>query len=575
MRIKTRLANNDLDDIEEDSAQGQDEPQHQDDAEDEDEELEPTPKPPIVIELTKHISEKPDEDSDGEAACSGDERSPPKKNLHEIIPPPSVASTSSIADFSSLSQSVDPSLVIDPASGQHLINLKIQIQPEKEHLDVLIAETKRLLEYVKELDPAAKLISRGFDKDGKPYPDLVSPSDKHWPKKYTSAQYWFQILSGYLFSQPPISEKTLQARIETRNNRNRGDDVELRRKKSKKGQEHKEEKGATAMYATVNLYTKIPKISLVLESMNVDLRRHNVRVSLKSLKVWESNSKKMLCGVQRGLCPAGIHQLLLHRLKEMEKKLCRHGQLDTLEWYDKPLPALNVTIQSISELKLPDNREEQEQLSFDPFPRSSRFAYFLEASDASWARLEPLLNMMIDTNDIYNTFGLSAIVMDTPGSQVSIDRTRAHHQHGRIRMGYNIATTVIECREVQLYDYEVKVNMEPLTLPSGEKITPKPPYACTTIRNELQRIQFNGSQIFHTVVMVCKGPETGISGIVVSYDPQHDPLYREKYYFSKRTVVNSACFMHHWLIQCGYWESTRTCLMHCKRIVSKTQVFVS
>jgi hypothetical protein len=368
-------------------------------------------------------------------------------------------------------------------------------------------------------------------------------------------------LSGYLFSQPPISEKTLQARIETRNNRNRGDDVELRRKKSKKGQEHKEEKGATAMYATVNLYTKIPKISLVLESMNVDLRRHNVRVSLKSLKVWESNSKKMLCGVQRGLCPAGIHQLLLHRLKEMEKKLCRHGQLDTLEGYDKPLPALNVTIQSISELKLPDNREEQEQLSFDPFPRSSRFAYFLEASDASWARLEPLLNMMIDTNDIYNTFGLSAIVMDTPGSQVSIDRTRAHHQHGRIRMGYNIATTVIECREVQLYDYEVKVNMEPLTLPSGEKITPKPPYACTTIRNELQRIQFNGSQIFHTVVMVCKGPETGISGIVVSYDPQHDPLYREKYYFSKRTVVNSACFMHHWLIQCGYWESTRTCLM--------------
>jgi hypothetical protein len=102
--------------------------------------------------------------------------------------------------------------------------------------------------------------------------------------------------------------------------------------------------------------------------MNVDLRRHNVRVSLKSLQVWESNSKKMLCGVQSGLCPAGIHQLLLHRLKEREKKLCHHGQLDTLEWYDKPLPALNVTIRSIRELKLPDNREEREQLSFDPFP---------------------------------------------------------------------------------------------------------------------------------------------------------------------------------------------------------------
>jgi hypothetical protein len=215
----------------------------------------------------------------------------------------------------------------------------------------------------------------------------------------------------------------------------------------------------------------------------------------------------------------------------------------------------------IRELKLPDNKEEREQLSFDPFPRSSKFAYFLEASDAAWARIEPLINMMIETNDIYYAFGPSAFIMDVPGNTPNMDKTRAHHKHGRISMGYNIATTVIECSEVQLFDYEVKVKMEPVTLHSGEIVQPKPPYARTTIRKELQRIRFNDKQLFHTAVMVCKGPETGISGIVVSYDPENDPLYREKYEFAKRTIANLACFMHHWLIQCGYCQSTRMRLM--------------
>jgi hypothetical protein len=109
---------------------------------------------------------------------------------------------------------LDPSLIIDPANGQHLISLEIQLQPEKEHLDILIAETKRLLEYVQELDPTAKFVSRGFDKDNKPFPDLTSSNDKHWSQKYATAQNWYQISSGFLFSQPPISERSLQARLE-------------------------------------------------------------------------------------------------------------------------------------------------------------------------------------------------------------------------------------------------------------------------------------------------------------------------------------------------------------------------
>jgi aerobic-type carbon monoxide dehydrogenase small subunit (CoxS/CutS family) len=141
-----------------------------------------------------------------------------------------------------------------------------------------------------------------------------------------------------------------------------------------------------------------------------------------------------------------------------------------------------------------------------------------------------------------------------------MDHTMAHHKHGRISMGYNIATTVLECSEVQLFDYEVKVKMEAVQLPSGKLTRPKPPYARTTLRKELQCIRFNDDQIFHTAVMVCKGPETGISSIVVTYDP-NDTLYREKNKFAKRTVASLACFMHHWLIQCGYCESTRIRLM--------------
>jgi hypothetical protein len=119
-------------------------------------------------------------------------------------------------------------------------------------------------------------------------------------------------------------------------------------------------------------------------------------------------------------------------------------------------------------------------------------------------------------------------------------------------MGYNIATTIVECGEVQLYDYEVKVRMEPVEVldksgnGTGLYETPKPPYARTTIRKELQRIRFNDDQIFHMAVMIGKGPETGMSSVVVSYDP-NDPLYWEKYEFARKTMDNLSCFMHHWL----------------------------
>ena len=154
--------------------------------------------------------------------------------------------------------------------------------------------------------------------------------------------------------------------------------------------------------------------------------------------------------------------------------------------------------------------------------------------------------------------------MDVPDNKPSIGKVISHHTIGRISMGYNLKTTILECSEVQLYDYEVKVAMEESeeTSPSGlvRKIKPKPPYAKTTLRKELQRIRVNGDQVFHTAVMTCTGLETGTSRIVIADDPS-DPLRTQKYEFAKKTISNLACFMHHWLISCGYNSSTRTCLM--------------
>jgi len=218
--------------------------------------LVPVTREPVVIHITPHTPEWLEEDSDGEAACSGDEKSPPKKNLKDIAPTPSIATTLSTTACSSLSHNTDPTLVIDPSSGQHLITVEIQLQPGKEHLEVLLEETKRFLDYVQELYSTAKFVSRGLDANNKPFPDLTSSKNKHWPKKFAMAQNWFQVSAGFVFSQPPITEKQLQACLEMRRNRFRSNDAEVKRKKSTKGND-KEDKWPTAVYVTMNLFSAI------------------------------------------------------------------------------------------------------------------------------------------------------------------------------------------------------------------------------------------------------------------------------------------------------------------------------
>jgi hypothetical protein len=514
----------------------------------------------MEIDTPFHNQTWTDETLDDEAAHSGDERAPTPMNLADANEDTLDTGSTTMPQTLAKLDTADTSKVFDGTNGQYLLNVEIQLQPGKEHLQVLFTETKALLTYIQQVDPKAKFMSKTLQPDGTPFLPLKSSSDKHWPSSYLAAQNWYQTSMGYLFQQEPITEQQLSSRLEGK----RGRMTRKTTKSSNTQNNQPEEKGPTSMYATINLYTAFPHIQQLVDSVNVDLRKNRVKVSLKELQCWESSPKKMLCGVNSGLCAAGVRQLLLHKLKELEKRMCRRGRLNTIEWYDEPLPELIVTLRGIRPLKLPTDGEDRTRLTFDTFPWESKLAYHLEASDSAWYRLEPLLDLLVETNLLSNTFGPSAYIMDNPGPKPTIERIRSHHQIGRISMGYNLATTILECNEVQLFDYDVKVAMEPIreTATDGTltMTKPKPPFATTNLRKELQRVRIDGEQLFHTAVMTCKGPDVGMSRVVISYNPS-DPRKAEKYAFAKQTVSNLACFMHHWWIECGYNSSTRTRLM--------------
>ena len=101
--------------------------------------------------------------------------------------------------------------------------------------------------------------------------------------------------------------------------------------------------------------------------------------------------------------------------------MCRHGRLNTIDWYDEPLPKLIVSLHGIRPLKLPKDGKEKPRLTFDTFPWESKLAFYLEASDSAWYQLESLLALMIETNTLSNTFGPSAYVMEVP-AQIQKDQ---------------------------------------------------------------------------------------------------------------------------------------------------------
>ena len=164
--------------------------------------MEIDPSSPSDVNVTAHVPEWIENESDGEAAKSGDEKCPPKMNLQDLslqsAAPTPLATT----------PSPKQPQIFDGSNGQYLLNFEIQIQPGLEHLDVLFKETKAVLAYIQRSDPMACYMPKPDRTDIAP---LSSPSDPSWPTCYLASDGWYQTSTGYLFQQAPITDIQLTA----------------------------------------------------------------------------------------------------------------------------------------------------------------------------------------------------------------------------------------------------------------------------------------------------------------------------------------------------------------------------
>jgi hypothetical protein len=262
-------------------------------------------------------------------------------------------------------------------------------------------------------------------------------------------------------------------------------------------------------------------------------------------------------------------------LKNIRHKMCRRGKLDATEWYDQPIPDFHVYTRKMRPQRgLPEN--ERAELGFDPYPPNTQFAYYLEASTETWAETDPLVEEMVDSNEICKALGPNAFFIRNPDGlrSLSVDGAREFHSAARKHMGTQLLTTAYSCAHVNVWDHPVRVKMAEQEVidssgnPTGKFATPVAPYKCTTLRNELQDITINGVQVFHTAIVNEKGPEAGYSQVIVAVDPSnpYTPAIRE---FARNTLAQLPGFMHHYLRKVkGFPESTVKRLEECFYIES-------
>lgn len=134
-----------------------------------------------------HESTWADDDSDGDAAHSGDEKSSCTTTTTPTHFQTGMTSPSTHSALPSLS---DPYADTDEKDGLYLINVDLQIIAGQEHMDTLFQRTKDLLQYIQLADPMAEFLSQTTLPNGSPHPPLKSPLDKHWPTTFVAAQNW-------------------------------------------------------------------------------------------------------------------------------------------------------------------------------------------------------------------------------------------------------------------------------------------------------------------------------------------------------------------------------------------------
>lgn len=502
-----------------------------------------------------------DDISDEDAAKSDEEWKEHGLTLKDITPrtplviSPTLTGTPT-STISTASQS-RASTSVDASNGEFLIQLSVELRPNMEHMDTVIAGVKAFLEVLQREDPTACILPRFIDPRC-PIPALRNVSDEQFPSDYLRANKYIKVSNAWVLSQPPVDKDTLRRRLADM----QSSITSSKRKKGKSKTSSRTSSGPTSLYAGIKVKTAVHPsvIDEVITGVDITLSRtQRVKASLKQLQCWDSSPKYALLGVNNGVDKTGVEATLLHHLKAIEKKLCRSGKLKMEDYYDLVLPPIHVYLKKLRELSVPD--DEREHLTFTTFAAHCQFVFHIEASDEAWTRLEPLLDIFVRGNGILRVFGPTAHLMAIPtAGKVSISEARIYQSKGRIGMAYNAATAVYDCSEVMNFDLEVKVKMAERT-ENGQTTVPPPPYKRTTLRKELSNITFNGQRIFHSAIKTMSGPDTGISRITVPYDPRN-PHSQDIQGFAKHTLGNLACFFFHWWTkEARYHDSTVKRLM--------------
>ena len=192
---------------------------------------------------------------------------------------------------------------------------------------------------------------------------------------------------------------------------------------------------ATAIYVDFNLRSLHPDIERIMSAVNIDFRRKNIFVKKKDMQCWQSSSKRILTCVNNNLCVQGVRLQLMYTLKEVEKRLCRHGKLSTIEFYDMPLPDIHLSVRTLKEVKVPTlESKASPEYSFVGYPTYLWKAYFIETTAVGWPRIDGLLKVAAESNAL-EVFGPYTYILDAPPQNMDPERAIAHITKCRYSMG--------------------------------------------------------------------------------------------------------------------------------------------
>jgi hypothetical protein len=129
-----------------------------------------------------------------------------------------------------------------------------------------------------------------------------------------------------------------------------------------------DDNGPTELWVYLSFMTQHPDIDDLVQSFNIDISPdEGIYCTVKTVQCWKSDARYILVCVNNHLCTLGVRSTLPGTFTDVRRKLCRRGKLDTVDWYDKPIPDFHVYARKMKPMRgIPET--EREELGFDLYP---------------------------------------------------------------------------------------------------------------------------------------------------------------------------------------------------------------